>query len=355
MFNLAAATTALLAKGRAAVGLDHTGPDAVDAAQRIGTQQRDRLGQNRLIREYCSYMVSAPIVRNVAPWHARGEQLTTALLLYQLAAAPESFTVPAVHIDVPLTGGLPVPCAAIALGLRVESAVPYLWTYETFEAAAASPALPSHVVSASILPQPMMFWSFAQSYPLVDLSTDAVVGSSNWLFLYDQGPSIAVVYDVVSGTRGRPDNKIRLTGGSIAYGATYPDSFEIRTKPSSQPQPLPPVDRVLKFLAFLNSPYVTSDASSHPRHLRHRLLSTTPTEASQTVNVVYLRRPTGKTTPGETEATKRNWKHQWWVAGHYRAQWYPSEKAHRVIWIAPYPKGPTDKPMLIEKVYKVSR
>jgi hypothetical protein len=42
------------------------------------------------------------------------------------------------------------------------------------------------------------------------------------------------------------------------------------------------------------------------------------------------------------------------VNGHVRAQWYPSEQAHRLIWIAPYLKGPEDAPMLTH-AYKVAR
>lgn len=47
-------------------------------------------------------------------------------------------------------------------------------------------------------------------------------------------------------------------------------------------------------------------------------------------------------------------KHRWMVSGHLRAQWYPSEQAHHVIWIAPHLKGPDDAPLLTH-AYKVAR
>ena len=50
----------------------------------------------------------------------------------------------------------------------------------------------------------------------------------------------------------------------------------------------------------------------------------------------------------------RGYRHRWLVLGHFRNQWYRSEQTHKVIWIAPYVKGPDDAP-LKPTVYKVSR
>ncbi len=36
-----------------------------------------------------------------------------------------------------------------------------------------------------------------------------------------------------------------------------------------------------------------------------------------------------------------------------QAQWYPSDGAHHVIWVAPYVKGPADAPIKTP-VYKVA-
>jgi hypothetical protein len=50
----------------------------------------------------------------------------------------------------------------------------------------------------------------------------------------------------------------------------------------------------------------------------------------------------------------RVYTHRWLVRGHHRAQWYPSLKAHKVVWIAPYIKGPADAPLKMP-VYVVKR
>lgn len=39
-----------------------------------------------------------------------------------------------------------------------------------------------------------------------------------------------------------------------------------------------------------------------------------------------------------------NYSHRFMVHGHWRDQWYPTLDAHRQVWIAPYVKGPADKP-----------
>ena len=41
----------------------------------------------------------------------------------------------------------------------------------------------------------------------------------------------------------------------------------------------------------------------------------------------------------------REYRHRWLVSGHFRNQWYRSEQTHKVIWIAPYVKGPDDAPL----------
>ena len=39
------------------------------------------------------------------------------------------------------------------------------------------------------------------------------------------------------------------------------------------------------------------------------------------------------------------WQYQWIVSGHWRRQYYPASKAHKPRYIAPYVKGPADKPL----------
>jgi len=62
------------------------------------------------------------------------------------------------------------------------------------------------------------------------------------------------------------------------------------------------------------------------------------------VVVFTLRR--AKNPQYEGEEREVEWSHRWMVQGHWRNQWYPSEKVHRQIWIAPHIKGPEDKPII---------
>jgi hypothetical protein len=51
----------------------------------------------------------------------------------------------------------------------------------------------------------------------------------------------------------------------------------------------------------------------------------------------------------EGEEREVQWSHRWLVQGHWRNQWYSSEKVHRQIWIAPFIKGPDDKPLIFKR------
>lgn len=44
-----------------------------------------------------------------------------------------------------------------------------------------------------------------------------------------------------------------------------------------------------------------------------------------------------------------DWSHRWVVSGHWRKQWYAKQEVHRPKWIAPYVKGPDDKPLLVKE------
>jgi hypothetical protein len=66
--------------------------------------------------------------------------------------------------------------------------------------------------------------------------------------------------------------------------------------------------------------------------------------------VITLRRPQSRA--HDNLGNIIDWSHQWIVDGHWRQQWYPSLNAHRPRWIAPYVKGPEDKPLVVkEKVF----
>jgi len=43
------------------------------------------------------------------------------------------------------------------------------------------------------------------------------------------------------------------------------------------------------------------------------------------------------------------WSHRWLVGGHWRQQFYPSDRTNRPIWINPYVKGPESKPLVVKE------
>lgn len=65
------------------------------------------------------------------------------------------------------------------------------------------------------------------------------------------------------------------------------------------------------------------------------------------VSYVYLRRRPATPAPdSDGETSRREYRHQWWVQGHWHNQWYPSRGEHRPVWINAHLAGPEDKPLL---------
>lgn len=64
------------------------------------------------------------------------------------------------------------------------------------------------------------------------------------------------------------------------------------------------------------------------------------------VRIIRLRRNAAASSGGGQEGASREWRHRWIVRGHWRNHWYPSLSDHRPTWIAPYPKGPADAPLI---------
>lgn len=72
-------------------------------------------------------------------------------------------------------------------------------------------------------------------------------------------------------------------------------------------------------------------------------------EPVPTVTVVELRRPVHSQPGTETPAVDVDWSHRWIVDGHWRNQYHPSSGEHVPTWIAPYVKGPDDKPLVVKR------
>jgi len=221
------------------------------------------------------------------------------------------------------------------IGGLLAEATPYLWQPDIEKIADAAP-LPKHVVARSILSSPTMFWSIAEPNT-----------ATGWIGL------IHATTDVIIVAEGVDENSEACVGvHALHYGDTWPNDFADH---ASQKE----IGMILKRCAFLASPYVMTLPHKMPRHVRRqaeRAGEDLRDYEDEPVHVVKLRRlqmrkPQQKSTQ---DGGGVEWKHHWWVNAFYRAQWYPSEQAHKVIWIEPYLKGDMTKPLL-EKCYAVVR
>lgn len=86
---------------------------------------------------------------------------------------------------------------------------------------------------------------------------------------------------------------------------------------------------------------------SPPRPERRRLARDGVEPRQMDVQVVRLRRPRSEEgESGEPDGEGRSWSHRWLVGGHWRWQPYgKGRELRRLTYIAPYVKGPADKPL----------
>jgi hypothetical protein len=242
--------------------------------------------------------------------------------------------------------------AAMAIvGAALQSA-PYLWTEEVRQSVAPKDSdienfsLPRHTLSSTILPDRSMWWTFQTGVILAAREEHG----------YDVTVDAMIIRDYVEGFESiiiGESNDVHASGKKpfidvhrYPYGNVYPDDF---TDADSMN-----LTGILAFLGFLNSPYIPKIRNRLSRPERREIFRGKADDFGEEVTFVMLRRPDQKRSSASEQIGTIEWKHRWIVGGHYRAQWYPSEQAHHVIWIPPYIKGPSDKPM-IEHVYKVAR
>lgn len=310
-----------------------------DALESIRTALVDRLRRSSLLRRYLDHL-ARPNNANTEPWHAEGERLYAALLVALAGRTLDGEPSITIGYDRDSFGPSDTLRHAVALAATILMAQPYLWTNQIEQLAQATP-LPTHVISNETLPYPFMFWSRQTAHGEGDVET-------NWLLVIRSSDGIRLALDILD----LHTQQMHVTIGDIRHGATYPDDVPAEGRDS--------VGAVLARIAFLNSPYVETTRARLPRALRRlavreHTLPPDPTPEGE-IAVVTLRRDAHQRVADHLADTEgaRAYRHQWWVSGHIRAQWYRSEQAHHPIWIAPYLKGDPDAPLL-PKVYAVTR
>lgn len=278
--------------------------------------------------------------RNTVGWHAYGELLTTLVVLGS-AGEVGGMPLPVLPPNLKAEGEHPEETWREYVFWKLVTARPYLWRARVFEALRGAPPHPPCEFTRELLPLPCMFWSFETAYE--HSQPDGTSYDSNWALVSQTSQGIEVLVELENPV----ENTWTLDGGCIPYGLRYPDDV-----PEDQRAK---VNEILTMLAFLASPYIEQTEERIPRHLRRQ----TPGETSSPspdplVHVVALRK-VAEDAVAAYHAAHRDWRHRWWVAGHFRQQPFGlGRQQARTIWIAPYLKGPADKPML-EKVYDVRR
>jgi len=285
------------------------------------------------------YVASRPL-RHILPWHALAARLVAARSCVE-AASNKDMAIYGLAEDIPDWARDQI---FLLVAFKIVGAIPYLWSDEAGKIAGAAP-LPKHIVSKQLLPGNALFWCHETARS--DGENDSL-----WnVLLRTAEDTVDVIGDVHA--TNKPENDLKSWGIVIQdfkLGITWPDDY-------GDPQFVEATGMLLKSLAFLASPYVDPNPVRMPRPQRRQLEreGLSPEKANERTHVVKLRREVKK--PNKTNSLNGEgieWQHQWWVSGHFRAQWYATEEAHRVIWIGPYLKGPQDKPLL-DKLYAVVR
>jgi hypothetical protein len=232
--------------------------------------------------------------------------------------------------------------AALCLrfAFEVKEAEIFLWRHEPREGALGA-SLPDHIFGPEGWPYPTMWWTLetnlVQSGQTMELTS---------ILLTQMPGGVQETLFLAEGEDTRSQT-LAITCRYHPYGSEVSENSDV------------PGNRdwcsVLKMLAFLNSDYIAKDPVRMDRCERRELIRAgLEEEAEQTVRVVTLRQPKKSPAEGEDGESGRDWAARWWVRGHIRKQWCPSTKSHKVIWIAPYLKGPEDKP-IAHRVYAVVR
>lgn len=277
----------------------------------------------------------SPPVRTVR--EVMGEQKTTA---YGLLAVPERQAAfrfrEGSATDLPLPPGisesLVVEATAVDFAHRILNATPVLWPDEMRMTAIASP-MPRHVTSRDMLPLPLMWFTFETG--LHHSSSGMLIDS----MLIEHSVDGFIVTNF-----GNQNGRYIVHSGFTPYGQTYPDDC-------------PEAGPFLSMLSFMNSPYISTDTVPLTRPERREVQRNHRDYQFPDVKVIRLRSPLPKVKeqPGpDTTKSGHEYTHRWLVRGHHRAQWYPSTESHKVIWVAPYIKGPGDAPF-VPPVYAVTR
>jgi hypothetical protein len=341
---------------------------------------QEALAREPLVQRYLNHLeFTGRGVHNTDWWHALGAQYmaaihtarATSLDEYHRRGRPAKGNIPVV-IDARLyRPGEPPRVADLgpneflyeSMG-RVMRGMTYLWHQNTIDAATAAPLVP-HVFQPNALPFADLFFCFERpifvepaNQPLVKLETEdgvemPCVSETSWVHITRMGDAgAALIFDrylIPQDREYMPQAHIMFE--PIRWGARWPEDFEGFDSYNV-------ISAILRMLAFMQAPFVdtTSLERRLPRPIRREYERAGKEAPLKEVSVITLRARLYEPVFNgreDGEGPGREYKHSWWVNGHYRWQWYPSTKEHKLIPIAQYMKQ-IGKPLL-PQIRDVSR
>lgn len=280
------------------------------------------------------------------------------------------------------------------LGYTLYNAVPYYWSPECCAAlVAAAPGVPDYELQREDIPHRSGYMYFAR--PLELDRTDDVKKYADESILWHLGRQIAIGWTLIKRPEGAPQDLKQYYGTTIEEregktaitGANVDDATEVvlhiivesKYRPAGTPIStlVWPIGRRLvevvdagtgrlhadgkpafsetsrqqlryfaAALMFMQQEIFPTRREQLPRDARKRLAREgfDPGALKNTPHVVYLRRITQRPND-DAEHVARDYDHRFWVKGHWRNQWYPTEQRHKPRWIHPFIKGPEDKPI----------
>lgn len=299
------------------------------------TRLAEQLMADPVLRDYARRSMGASYQPLKNPEDVIGEQSAVAFSMVKdvLEARPNSglhwYAVRA-KVD-----GMRAAAAMLAVAKSLVGAEPYLWLSDVRKTAAVQ-NVPRHTFDVSSVQVPM-WWTWD-----VDLDMPGGLTAVGALWI----PQPNGVQIVLVG---------RVSGMAVIYGVLdLPRGFTFPDDVPNHADAREHYESMLAMLSFLRSPYIpkVSRRMSPKLERAFRREGLDAGRAQTTVHFIDLRSPEGDATDGSSSG--HEYRHRWIVRGHHRAQWYPSQEAHRLIWVAPYIKGPEGAPMLLP-AYRVAR
>lgn len=140
----------------------------------------------------------------------------------------------------------------------------------------------------------------------------------------------------------------------LLHVAAWAFGTDVASPLVGDPSAQPALRTFIALLSMMRQRVAITSEGHLPRQAQRQLAR--QRRSAPELRVVTLRRAYAPIPASAESPHQVDWSRRWVVGGHWRQQWYPSIDNHRQIWIAPYVKGPGDKPLVLpDEVYKLRR